>query len=161
MLAFDWILFLHLFFICCLQVQPICDLLGKLLRGPESVAAAAAVVTADGGLGVLVAALGQGENVGFFAVDCLLEISEMGATHLAALVAAGAVPRLLESLKREEVEADMGDLRCEMCSAAQILLNLITADAAVGEEAAAAGFDAARLRTLSELPDVPAVAPPA
>ena len=138
-----------------LQARPICGLLLRLLRGPESVAAAAAVVAADGGLAILVSALGQGEEVGFFAATCLLEFSRVGVVHLAAVIAAGAVPRLLETLKRTEAEAGAGDSRIETCSAAHTLLNLITADASVGEEAAAAGFDAARLQQLGGLPDEP------
>ena len=144
-----------------LQARPICGLLLRLLRGPESVAAAAAVVAADGGLAILVSALGQGEEVGFFAAACLLKISEAGATHLAALVAAGAVPRLLETLKRVEAEAGADDSRSGMRSAAQTLLNLTALEgASVAAEAAAAGFDAARLRQLGELPDEPLVAAP-
>ena len=127
-------------------------LLGKLLRGPEAANGADAFLAANGLL-ALANALGERGKLAHAATTCLLAISELGERRRAALVAAGAVPRLLALFA-----ADEGEKGPELAklAAAHTLLNLIKADASVMAEAAAAGFDAARLRQLAGLPDDPA-----
>ena len=128
-------------------------LLYTLLRGPEAVAAADAVTAADG-FPALANALGEVGEVAGAAAECLLAVSELGERRHAALVAAGAVPRLLALLA-----ADKGEEGPDWAkrAAARTLLNLMmTDDASVAAEAAAAGFDAARLRQLAGFPDEPA-----
>ena len=134
-------------------------LFGKLLCSPEAVAAANALVAA-GCLKYLVASLGADRDFpaarGFFA------ISALAPQHRAAMVSAGAVPRLLAVLQKERggPVPGLGGENArdpEALLAARTLLNLMKAvDASVTAEAAAAGFDAARLRQLAGLPDEPA-----
>ena len=120
--------------------------LEKLLRGPEAFVTADAAVVGSSPC-VLFDALGRGGEVGGLAVRSLLALSAVGATYPAALIAAGAVPRLLAIL--DVNEAADGKL---VKFAALVLLNLMSANDAAAEEAAAAGFDAARLERLAGLP---------
>ena len=127
-------------------------LLSSLLRGPEAANAADAFLAADGFL-ALANALGEGEKVATSAAACLLAVSELDERRRAALVAAGAVPRLLTFLSTDESAEGPGSAKQ---AAACTLLNLMKESASVAAEAAAAGFDTSRLRLLASLPDEPA-----
>ena len=131
--------------------------LPKLLRGPEAAATADAVIS-GGGLAAIVAALGREDDPGMdhgSVVDVALALFWMGEAKRVALVAAGAVPRLLEVLLGGGKEGPGSAKQAVACA----LLNLMKESASVAAEAAAAGFDAARLLQLAgpgTLPPLPA-----
>ena len=124
-------------------------ILTKLLRGPEA-AAAATAVTAAGGLRALLALLDG--RTAIFAAKFLLAFTGTRPTSCEALIAAGAVPRVLEALA-SAIEGGGGENfegeETPTVPIARTLLNLMRESASVAAEATAAGFDAARLRRLT------------
>ena len=124
------------------------SLLEKILAGPDASDAIDAALAATGGLrALLVIALPMCGEAGHNAATALVKAMR-GAAQRAALLAAGAVPRLLAMVGDEA--ADDGRL---VKLAAPILLSLVVTEASAAGEAAAGGIDAARLRRIAGLPD--------
>ena len=116
------------------------SLLIKFSDGPESAAFADGIL-ASGVLKALVAALSKGGEAAGFAAKCLLPVV-LSDAPCAALIAAGAVPVLLEILSAPDSNEDL------INDVSMMLSQMMSCDASVAEEVHAAGLDAAQLRAL-------------